>query len=1360
MAKLFFMFPVRVAHAFLLAAVAVLGCVQIASGQQSRVTTLESSTGGVTLEFTAVWEVSLRQTLDSLGFSVFDDRIPSAATGGWVTSSKEIELPAAASPTVQVISSDFEEVRLPLATEESLAELLEILARPAAFDGGVGISRGAAIGSIAFQPLSYDRETETLRRYRRIVARVEYGAASRRFQGVRAVTAGNPHLDVTQSVLADGTVFKIPILEEGVYRIDYALLERMAGEANITVSGIRPDEIKLYTNGGAPLPKLAGAPRPADLIENPIIVNGGGDGSFDPGDSIIFYARGTRGWTYDPESGWSHFRNPFTNENYVFLKLGGASGRRVETVAFPNLSSPRSFERVEGRFFVQPDEHMWSKDAGSGLTWTSRRIQPNGELRILDNYAVPGLAAGTVRYEASVAIRSNPRTAVRFFDGSTNIGRILASRALSSGPYSPVAVNSTGSFEQSISGGALNVTMRLESAAGAPAAALIWLRGFYPQNLTASNGYLRFASPAGESGNLEYRLSGFSQSPTVWEISDGRVLRAHAVDGSGGNVRIHTTVDASSAPPEFVAFAPEGIRLLSEVLSDWGMAPRHIQPQNLHGISGFPEFVIITPQEFYPAAERLADHRRGQGLDVRVVDIQQVYNEFSGGHQDMRAVRDYLKFLYDRGPTSEPALRYALLFGDGHFNFRNIREADTPTTLENWIPSYQTEETFDPIQSYTSDDYFALLDDHEGVWETPMGYSSPAPPGAPVERVDIGIGRFTVQTEAEAEVVVNKIIEYDSPTTHGAWRGRYTFLADDEYNGLSAQENDYDLHTQNADAVAELVEVEAPLMNLKKIYAQSYQREFLGGWRIPTAKRDLLATLNEGTLVFNFSGHGNTETLMQEEVFTRADVARLNNRDRQSVFITATCDFGRWDLQDRQSTAEDLLLYEGGGSVALFTTVRVVHTSSGINTLNVGLNRELNRAMFQYDDDGRPRRLGDILRITKNTNPGLEANNRKFNLLGDPSMRIGLPSQEITIDEVNGVHLTESEAALRALDRVNIRGSVRRDGGALDSEFNGNVEITVFDAVREVPVPNRARMPRPYYTVREDLIWRGIAEVENGRFSADFVVPKDISYRDESGRISAYAHSADQQALGFTHDVIVGGTADNPADDGEGPEIRLFLNDTTFVSGGLTTPNPTLIVKLFDESGINTVGAGVGHEMMLMLNDNEQDVVDLSRYYESEPGSYQRGTVTYPIDHDLASGTNSLSVRAWDVLNNSSTERLEFFVGEAESLALRNVFNYPNPTSGRTRFVFEHNQPIGTPASVQVRIYTINGRPVRTIETEEALPAGMLSGSVVQIPWDGRDGDFGLLASGVYLYRLRVETEGLEGERYVSEHIDRIAIIR
>ena len=488
----------------------------------------------------------------------------------------------------------------------------------------------------------------------------------------------------------------------------------------------------------------------------------------------------------------------------------------------------------------------------------------------------------------------------------------------------------------------------------------------------------------------------------------------------------------------------------------------------------------------------------------------------------------------------------------------------------------------------------------------------------------------------------------------------------------------------------------------------------------------------------------------------------MRNYDRLPLFITATCSYGWWDLSGEQSAAEVLLLNESGGAIALMTTVRLVYTSTQLDQLNVGLNRALNRELFKPAQDGRPRRLGDVMVSTKNTQAGLQANNRKFNLLGDPTLRLGYPSREAVLGQVNGTPV-EDMPPLRALDEVTIEGNVRTTAGAVDPGFEGQAHVVVFDAKRRINVPDRRAMPRDYYTVRKDLLWRGTVPVTSGRFSATFVMPKDISYSNEPGRVSVYVRNASEHAAGYTEQVVVGGTAATLPDDHVGPDISLFLNDTTFVSGGLTPADPRLIVKLRDDSGINTVGTGVGHEMLLVVDGDERTAVDIGSRFESDPGSFRSGRVEYSFrsyTDGLADGPHSLSVRAWDVINNSNVESLDFVVASTQDVVLENVYNYPNPTSGQTRFVFEHNQPTGSAASVQVRIYALSGRPVRTIDTEEALPSGVLTAGPIQVVWDGRDEDMNLLASGIYLYKVRVRVDQPDGGRSVSEHIEKLAIIR
>ena len=1344
------------------------GTTALAQGVQLRL--IEERSDGAVYEMTASWPTSLRAALDSISAVHLDEHSALAVSrGGLFVTSEKVNLPTLARPRVRVLASDYDEVTLPISPEDR-AWVTALNQHPADVVG-LGIERKRPAATVRTRLVTYDEDKGTLRRYRRLVVAVDYAqrqAGQSLVRTTRDATSNNPHLSVTQSVLADGVVYKIAIREEGVYRIDRAFLSSLPG-FDLALGSIDPDNVKIYGNGGAPLPELNSAPRLPDLTENQTFVVGGGDGSFDDGDALWFYASAPSGWTSEiqrdrfgeplrDEEGaiirhWEHYVHPFSNDNYYFIKIDQQQAVGLEQEAFPNLSNVTALDQVVGRHVVDKDEFLWAREqGGTGHTWVSNLIAlGGGTLPILENVTLPGLTSGTLTYRGRAAVQSNPSAAVFFKEGaivlrSANFGGVTNNAT------NTVARSGVVEFEQAVTAGqALNLEMQLENKQGSPKAALDWLRVFYPQALRAENGWLRFHTPIGQTGAFEMRLTGFSQTPQVWDITTPGAYRRLGVQAAGDAFVIQTTVEDPDAPRELIAFTGQAVQALSQEASCPGEAGCRVTPQNLHGIQSFPTFVIVTPSVFRPYADELADRRRQEGMTVEVVDIDEIYNEFSAGLTDIRGLRDYLKFLYDRAPTEEQMLRYVLFFGDGHYNYRELGEAPE---FPNWIPPYQTEESWDPELSFTTDDYFGLLDDNEGVWPYTRSVFANDELN---ERVDIGIGRFTVHTEEEAQVSIDNVKHYESPETYGPWRTRYLFLADDGPTGLRGVQDDRDLHTQNTDVVAETVERVAPQIDQKKIYAISYTREFRNGWRIPGARQDILSAIRDGVLVVNYSGHGAEIGLAQEDLFNIEDARTIQNIDTLPIFITATCSFGRWDLADEQSGAEELLLNPDGGAIALLTTVRTVYTSGNASSLNVGLNVALNAELFEPDEDGLPRRLGDVLRETKNTRVGYEGNNRKFNLLGDPTLRLGVPTHKAIVTDINQAPLSEQMAPLRALERVTINGEIQKPDGSLEGSFNGVVNVTIFDAKRQVAIEEEdfQYMSQPYYTVREDLIWRGKINATNGRYSASFIMPKDISYSNKPGRITVYGAAPTFHAHGFTENVIVGGTAANPPDDSKGPEIELFLNDETFVDGGLTTPNPQLIVKLFDDSGINTVGAGVGHEMLLVLDGDEQNAFDIGNLYESEENSFQRGQVTFEFEEDLAPGPHTLSVRAWDVLNNSGSADLTFVVSEAEALVVRNVFNYPNPTTGPTRFVFEHNQPVGTPVTVQVRIYSLAGRPIRTIEQDEILPGGPM-----QVVWDGTDDDFDRLVPGVYLYKVRVEVEGSDGDRQVSEAIEKLAIVR
>lgn len=1277
--------------------------------------------------------------------------------GGLLEVSTLLTLPSLVQPTVRVIAAEYDE--FPFDPTSAIgSDPAQVV--------GLGISRKKPMATLVARLLTYDSTSVTLRRYRHMRIEVTYPVQSQSMQKFQG-QSDNPHLAVQRSILADGDLFKIAISESGMYRIDRAFLESLPG-LEIPVQSIDPEQIRVFGNGGAPVAALNSAPRIADLIENQVFVQGGGDGQFDESDAVWFYGKGPTGWRSEqlmdsrgrpitdsqgqPMRQWSHYVHPFDSTNYYFLQIGVANSASYSQENYLDIQPSTLQTEVVGRYVVDLDEYLWGREGGhSGHTWVSTIIPGPGPGRaVLENVQLSGLVAGTLQYQIRAAIQSNPSASLRYSDGtrtlfSANFGSTFNS------PTSPIARSGISEFEYSVSEGqSINLIADLDDQVGSPQAVLDWVRIFYPKLLRANDQSLRFSTPLAEVGTFTFVMTNLASPPIVLDVTEPGQYRWLGVQADGKSFRVQSTANSADQPRELIAFTPDQIQSLDASLV-CGIQCR-VAPQNLHGIQSYPHFVIITPNQFMTQARALADRRTAQGMSVEIVDVSQIYNEFSGGQQDIRGIRDYLKFIYDRSPDEERLLKYVLLFGDGHYDYRNL---DPSATFPNLIPPFETEESWNPERSYTTDDYFGLLDDNEGVWPFARGTFSGSDSHLN-ERVDVGIGRFTVHTVEEAQLMIDKIIHYESPETYGQWRNRYVFLADDGPTGTTGLQDDRDLHTQNTDVVAVSLAQLAPEINQHKIYALSYPRQFLNTWRIPAARQDLLTAINEGTLVVNFSGHGGERALAQENLFTVEDSRTLENYETLPVFITATCSFGRWDLGNEQTGAEELLLNPAGGAIALLTTVRTVYTSGDATTLNVGLNVALNEELFKREADHLLPRLGDALRRTKNRRVGYEGNNRKFNLLGDPTLRLGLPADYAVVTHLNGEELESTSGRMRALEKIELTGEIRSPDGARNQSFDGVVSLMVFDALRQVPIPREILryMPQPYYEIREDLIWRGRARAENGMFTARFVVPKDISYADQPGKIAIYAKDGMQHFNGFTDRFIVGGTSNDASNDVKGPEIDMFLGDETFTSGGLSTSNPEVFARIYDESGINTVGAGIGHEMLLILDDNEMDAINIGNLYESDEDSFQKGSVSYSFEEPLSSGPHTLRLRAWDVLNNSGETALDFVVTDTEDLVIRNVFNYPNPTTGPTRFVFEHNQVPGTLVKVRVRVYTLAGRPVRTLESEDVLPAGPL-----QIPWDGLDNDYTLLSPGVYLYKLRAETMGAESVQ-VAEIVEKLAVVR
>jgi hypothetical protein len=1314
---------------------------------------------GAVYELTADWRQPLSVALDSAQAERLTPDVARHVVSGVSVASKHLQLPALRKPQVRIVGTDYDEADLPADT------IPDALTHPPAEVEGVGMERRRPAATLAFNALRYDKDARRLRRYRRIRVRVTFAEdgpqQARRKQAGPRMSMTNSHLSVERSALADGLIFKFPVTESGVYRITRDALAGLLEDSDRSIGNIDPRKLQVLGNSGASLPALAGASRPAGLIENPVRVRGGGDGSFDDGDALLFYARGPQGWRYHADNNrWQHYVNSYAENNYYFLKIGQKKGARISTTSASAGSDP--IREVRGRHFVEYDEFHWSPTShGSGRTWVSSRFGVGERRALLDGASLPGRTSGRVRYRARYGLQSQQYgNEVAFEAGGEVLGR--GSASITSLDHES-AESGVTSFGHELSGDAsLDLTAIVRAPEGGnPRAAMNWLRVFYPKRLQAQSGQLRWATPPDRSGAMTFRLSGFEEAPQVWDVTATGNVRRYETEQAGGGYRVSVTAEETEEPRELVAFTSQAVRdaPLSNVSS--------VDNQNLHGVQKYPDLVIVAPNVFVEQAEQLAERRRKDGLSVLVAERDKIRNEFSGGQPDMRAMRDFFKFLYDRAPKSD-MLRYALLFGDGHFNYRALGGEEP--AMENHLLPYETKKSYDEDDSFTSDDYFGLLSDDEGRWPYD-GYSVVSD-----ERVDIGIGRLPVQTQADADAVLKKIRQYEQLNVDSPWRLRYTFVADDGPTGASGNESDGDLHVDNAEAAVDAVRETAPYMNPQKLYGSSYEREFLSGWRIPGLHEDVMESFRQGTAVFNYSGHGGPEVLTQERIFSVQDATNLYHPNRPTLVITATCSFGRWDMSSDQSGAEELLLNPDGGAAALLTTVRLVYTSGSDTSLNAGLNAMINRKLFERTEEGRPRRLGDAMRLTKNTRVGLQGNSRKFNLLGDPTMRMAVPRYKAHVEKMNGQTIEKGDGervSLRALQEVNVEGIVRKSNGSPASGFNGRAYFIVYDKQRQVSLPFETGMQS--YTTRKDQIWRGEATVRNGRFETTFRMPKDISYSNDPGRISVYAtanatNERGVDAGGYTEQVTIGGSAEDFENDGEGPQMSLFMNDSTFVSGGTVPRDARLIAKMQDSTGLNAVGAGVGHEMLLTIDGDKSNAVDLGPYFETKPNSYQEGRVTYDLEKypaPLEPGPHSATVTAWDVANNSQTARLEFTLTDAAGgkLKLDNVFNVPNPTTATpsgspTRFIVEHNQPSGTQADVRIRIYTLSGRPVRTLRNADMESGGLLHAGPLQIKWNGRDEDGDLLAPGVYLYKVRVAVNGNDGGKQVAERIEKLAIVR
>jgi hypothetical protein len=1313
------------------------------------VTVLANDAAGITLEFRPHYLADRVITADRMVYTVPQFAFESASLrnqpGAQDIRSRVIPLalPSYSGNTVTVTASDFENVTgyslapVPAVTltdgegaqtrtyRDEFRSRSEFIPTAVAEIGSIGSMKGLVFGNLVISPYQFQSASKTLRRYSRIVVRVEYGPhdavtdasgnehwaenALLNFQRAKQWSPVRRALKSTapSSVLASGTWVKIETAEEGIYKLDAPYLRSIGLEP---VS--RPlTDVKVFGGDGRNLPENLATPRSADLPQlAPEYVDKNSNGIFDADDYILFYAQGVTGWTYDPvQKQFSHYGNPYTFSNYYFVSLGAAAPvKSVQNVSVTN-AVPDSLRTVRGKAVFDEDKYNFDQ---SGQDWVSAPINA-GETRTVST-KLHGWVAGTpVTYQYVVYARATENTTMSVDEGSQSLG--TASFAyVQFDEYHYFASPDTRQFTITplLTDQRSMVKFKYNSTSNISTAYIGWLRMFYTMQLTAVGNALAFTAPD-TSGTVAFDIDGFTRNDiTAYEVSGFHSVRKvqYQLQQQTGAVVLKDTASAGSVRRYYLC-TPDQFKTPKSAVK--------IGNTNLHAQTG-AEFVIITHNDFTAEALRLKQHKESlpgaKRISTTVVDVDSIFNEFGLGMPDPTAVRDFIRYAVEQW-TIKP--KYVLFFGDASYDYRGLLKLD-----RSFVPAYETPESNIKISTYAIEDYFSYINPLTGP------------------TVALAHGRLTPKTRDEAKTLVDKIIQYETGMQKGPWKNKVTLVADDMWTPANAFESD---HIYQTETIAQMAVNRG--FDVKRIYMEEYPTVFAStGRRKPAVREAILDMINvKGSVLLNFVGHGNPKLWAHENVLTQDDVRNyFVNGDKLTFIVAATCDWGRFEEAGETSSAEDVVLSKKGGAIGVFSANRAVYSSE---------NALINQKFYEYLMSVSPSmRLGDAYMLAKNSLVSYSylENKQKYFLLGDPTMTLAAPEGSIVIDSILAAAGGKADS-LRALEKITIKGTVRDSANAVMTGFNGTATLTVNDAEFKhfVPPVSSRISGDDYFSYQENgsVIYSGQASITNGVMSASFIVPKDISYTNKNGRASVYFSGAGFDGRGYDKTFVVGGTNPSAPADSAGPEITIYFDDPGFRSGDLVSENPTLFVSLKDSNGINSSTRGIGHRLEAWI-DGSAKSMDLTGYYQGKTDSYKEGSASLALT-DLPEGNHTISVRAWDVYNNSSTAEASFVVASGSSLSIQQLFNIPNPVSTTTAFTFQHNQSI--PIDVTIYIYTVSGRLVHTIE-RPAVPDRF-----VKIDWNRRDRDGDEVGNGVYFYKVTAKT--IDG-RFTSEAVGKLAVVR
>lgn len=1113
------------------------------------------------------------------------------------------------------------------------------------------------------------------------------------------VAASSSERYVTSSVLSTGKWVRIAVEENGVHAITDKELKKMGFTT--------PSKVRLYGYGGHILPETGLASLPDDLFEIPLWRENG---------YVLFYANGTIKWEYS-SGRYIHSQNVYSTYGCYFL-----TESEETPVEFPKVALQPTTETV---YTSYNDYALYEKEKRSLCSYGRKLVDDEAfsssssrakSYRFALDGAMESAAVIDLSFATGGEIAS--KVTVLYDDalGSYEAGTLTVGRAVS-GEVGKIV---EGKF--SIPGGVAansNFILVHRTDDNSLVGYLDYLRLNYRRSLALRGSSTLFRGDLANEGNGAFEIAGSNADTRVWDVSSASAIKE--IDGvlDGTTYKVVAPANRNAS---LVAVNVKGSFPSVKVIGD-------VANQNLHGF-GQVDMVIIVPSNgtFLPAAERLADaHRTMEGLAVEVVTAQQVYNEFSSGTPDVTAYRRLMKMLYDRAENETDAPKYLLLFGDGWYDNRMITFSGRKQ--DDYLLCYESLNSVDAIQSYVLEDYVGFLDDSEGGNHLR-------------DKVDLGIGRIPAQSVAEANAVVDKTIAYMQNKSAGDWQNRILLLGDDGDESMPNQ------HMKDAEAIATVFAGDFPSYIVDRIYWDDYPIEVSAtGKRYPAVTQDIYSALSKGALMVNYSGHGSSNLLSHEMVWKASDMAAVKS-PRLPFWVTASCDIGPFDMGDN-SVAESAIMNAGGAAIGLFTTTRTV-----LQSYNSVINREFSKQLMQPLKTGEPIAVGDAARKAKcnviSVGSDRTVNKLQYVILGDPALRLKYPQYRVVVDKMNGVDVAVDTAQVSAGSLLNVEGRVVTAGGDLATDFTGMLYSTLFDSAVEVQTRDNTGLGSYSYTAYNKTLFAGNDSVRNGHFTINMPIPLDISYSDDFGMLNLYAVDTAfvSSAQGYFVNFTIGGTAAGFENDSVGPEIKLYLNSTSFVDGDAVNATPTLLVELFDENGINTMGTGIGHDIMAIVDNDPHHTYNLNSAFVPDVGDYRRGTINMPLNR-LDAGEHTLMLRAWDLYNNSSVAQINFNVDLSLVPGFVELKVNPSPVIAGVPAVFTliHDRP-QSEIDVCIDIFNVQGQHFWS-NSERVV----CDGNTYSCSWNGTAQGGQPLSTGVYIVKAYITEGGVTSSVKVGKFV-------